>query len=82
MQHTRESYRDRLCPTTRDNVLSPVRSAMITRFIVYYKFGVGEFLARELRDLTVESEKTLLVYPFMIIQLCLVRCRNSWVLMR
>lgn len=34
----------RLCPTTGDNVLSPVWEAMIADFIADYEFGIVEFL--------------------------------------
>lgn len=40
----------RLCPTTGNNVLIPVRDALIARLMVAYEYDMGKFLAREMID--------------------------------
>lgn len=64
--------RHQLCPTTKGNVLNPVRVTLIIGLMDGYKFDVGEFLDQEIRDRAVGSEKLLLAYPCMITQVCLV----------
>ncbi|KAF3640809.1 hypothetical protein FXO37_23313 [Capsicum annuum] len=58
--------RHRLFPTTGDNILSPIRVAMIVRFMARYEFDVREFLAQEMGDRDVCREKLLLAYPCVI----------------
>lgn len=40
---------NRLCPTTGDNMLSPVQIVLIVKSIAY-EFFLGELLAREMRN--------------------------------
>lgn len=47
-------------------------AALIAGLMVGYKFNMGNFLAREMRDFTAGKEKLLLVYTYLITQLYLV----------
>lgn len=51
--------------------MSIVWIALIAGFIAGYVFGIGVFLALEMRYWAVGGEKLLLAYPYMIMQLFL-----------
>lgn len=63
--------RCRLCPSTGDSVLSPVRVALIARFIASYEFDVRDFLAQEIIEQALGGKKSLLAYPCMATLICL-----------
>lgn len=42
--------RHRLCPTTKDNVLSLVHTALTVGFIERYEFDISQFISRDIRD--------------------------------
>ncbi|KAF3659672.1 putative membrane-bound transcription factor site-2 protease-like [Capsicum annuum] len=63
--------RHRLCPITGDNILSLIWEDLIAGFRASYDFDVWEFLAREMRERSIEGQKLLLAYPYLISKLCL-----------
>lgn len=46
----------------RDNILSPVRATLIVRLMIVYKFVLGEFFSREMRDRSMGGDKSPIVY--------------------
>lgn len=52
-------------------MLSRVRAAIIVELIASYEFDIGEFLAQEIRNQVVVSDKFLLAYPCIITQMCI-----------
>lgn len=63
--------RYRLCPTTRENILSSIREALIEGLMVGYKFDMGQFISKEIQDRALGRERLVLVFPCLITQICL-----------
>lgn len=62
--------RNTFCPTTRDNVLSPVYTAVIAELMAEYDFNVAQFIAREIPDRAVGTN-VILAFLCMLNLLCL-----------